>query len=146
MDLDNFKQVNDQLGHHAGDALLSQFAVSLQGTSRLGDRVCRLGGDEFAVWLDETDEPGAIIKAERIIANLTDTWRARCPNGPHVGVSIGIAMTDPGVDENFHQFMSRADQAMYAAKKAGKTRWALASPPETPTDLPRAEEGSVDEC
>lgn len=146
LDLDNFKQVNDQLGHHAGDALLSRFAAVLEETSRLEDRVCRLGGDEFALWLDETDEAGAIVKAERIIADLADAWRTRCPDGPSVGVSVGIAMTDPGVHETFHQFMSRADQAMYTAKKAGKTCWSLALPPESPSDLAHAKEGSVDEC
>jgi diguanylate cyclase (GGDEF)-like protein len=146
LDLDNFKQVNDHLGHHAGDALLTLFADALTETSRLGDRVCRLGGDEFALWLDETDESGAVVKADRIIENLTAAWQARYPGGPAVGVSIGIAMTDFNIHETFHQFMSRADQAMYTAKKSGKMRWTLAAPPEPQSDGPHVDERGVDAC
>jgi diguanylate cyclase (GGDEF)-like protein/PAS domain S-box-containing protein len=146
LDLDNFKQVNDRLGHHAGDALLTLFADTLTETSRLGDRVCRLGGDEFALWLDETDEAGAVVKAERIIGDLAAAWQALYPDGPAVGVSVGIAMTESGVRETFHQFMSRADQAMYAAKKTGKMRWTLAAPPELQSDEPHVDERGVDAC
>ncbi len=146
LDLDNFKQVNDQLGHHVGDELLTRFAESLQDDSRLGDRAARLGGDEFALWLDETDQEGAVIKAEHVIDNLKRFWHDQYSDGPFVGVSIGIAVTNPAEPETFEQFINRADQAMYQAKRLGKMRWALAPSPALTTDLPCAEERGVDEC
>ena len=117
MDMDNFKEVNDRLGHHVGDQLLREVAARLRGTLRKADMVARLGGDEFAVVpFGATDAPRAALIAEKILQALDapvvidDT-----PITP--AVSIGVA-SFPQHAEDAAALMRRADVAMYAAKRA----------------------------
>ena len=116
MDLDGFKEVNDSLGHHAGDELLRQIGPRLRPVLRPGDVLARLGGDEFAVLLPATD----LVSAERLATRLATTFDGPFTVGDirlHVGVSIGVAsgpVPAPGVSE----LLRRADVAMYAAKRS----------------------------
>ena len=119
LDLDGFKHVNDAEGHQAGDQVLRIVAERIASTVRSGDTVARLGGDEFLVMLDQevsraiTDNIG-----HRIIEALHLPMKVGgCEL--YVGASIGIAVHPP-LEGDMDVLMSRADQAMYAAKRAGK--------------------------
>ncbi len=120
VDLDDFKDVNDTLGHAAGDELLCVVAARLHDTVRPGDLVARLGGDEFALLIDGVPDPDvALSVAERAVVALAapveiaGTW-------VHVGASLGLAMRHD--DSDPESFMREADVAMYTAKGRGKNR------------------------
>lgn len=120
LDLDGFKSVNDSLGHAAGDALLVHAARRLRTSVRDSDTVARLGGDEFAVLLEAeagTCPPPAMEVAERILSALTVPYRVGGTSAA-VSASIGIAVAAAGMTPE--QLLHHADQAMYAAKAAGK--------------------------
>ena len=120
LDLDRFKNVNDSLGHPAGDALLKETADRLKKALRPTDLVARLGGDEFAIiQAGETDQRGAAVElAKRVIALIS------APYDFHgamvsIGTSIGIAMArEPGVDSD--TLMKQADLALYRTKSEGR--------------------------
>jgi diguanylate cyclase (GGDEF)-like protein len=118
LDLDDFKVVNDSLGHAAGDQMLIAVAGRLQGACRPGDTVARLGGDEFAVLVEDiTDTAEALSVADRITDKLTAVFAI---DGKKVSTraSIGIAFAEH--DEDPDQLLRNADAAMYAAKRNGK--------------------------
>jgi diguanylate cyclase (GGDEF)-like protein/PAS domain S-box-containing protein len=119
-DLDHFKDVNDSLGHRAGDDVLRQVADRLRAAVRPGDVVGRFGGDEFVVLCEQVDdEAGARQIAERLAAAFARPFRAG--GDDHIlGVSIGIALTDGGEDGD--ALLRDADTAMYRAKEAGRSR------------------------
>jgi diguanylate cyclase (GGDEF)-like protein len=120
VDLDDFKDVNDLLGHAAGDDLLRVVAARLAAVVRTGDLVARLGGDEFAVLLDGVPDAGA---AYRLAVRAVDALKAPVEIGGthvHVGASIGLAMRRDSSD--IDDLMREADVAMYAAKALGKCR------------------------
>ena len=127
IDLDNFKTVNDTLGHARGDRLLALVATRLRSVARVMDTTARLGGDEFALLLEDlTTADGALVVAERVMGLLADPFDL-AGQPVNVGASIGVAVrTDStsGVDELIHE----ADEAMYAAKRAGKGRVMRAAP------------------
>ena len=122
LDLDRFKQINDSLGHLAGDRLLASIARRLQGCIRPGDVLARLGGDEFAVLLDDlTDATDATRIAERMQEALHTPLRNEMSEVV-VTASIGIAFG--GTDLEGHEELLRdADLAMYRAKASGKARY-----------------------
>ncbi len=126
LDLDDFKAVNDTLGHGAGDALLVAVAERLRECLRPGDTVARFGGDEFAVLLEDTDLATAIIVAQRILDQtavpvlLGDTEIV-----PHT--SIGIAPAGVSTTRPDH-LLAEADTAMYAAKARGSHRYEIFQP------------------
>ncbi len=128
VDLDDFKVVNDSLGHRAGDRLLAAAARRLRGCLRPQDTVARFGGDEFAVLLDDAwDDDGARRVAERMVEELQ-----RAPfdlEGTEVFIapSVGIALGTVGEDR-YDDLMRRADVAMYEAKKGGGAHYALYAP------------------
>jgi diguanylate cyclase (GGDEF)-like protein/PAS domain S-box-containing protein len=127
LDLDNFKVVNDSLGHLAGDLLLIEAAHRLQASVRAGDTVARFGGDEFAVLLEDVnDADEAVAKAERLANALR---RALEVDGREVqpDVSIGVALSRGGGDLP-DDLLRRADLAMYQAKAAGKGRCSVFEP------------------
>jgi diguanylate cyclase len=120
IDLDNFKQVNDTLGHPVGDRLIEEIAHVLRGRTRETDVLARLGGDEFAVVLPRCDQVEALSVAEEI-ATAVREHVPRQDGVPPITVSIGIAMFDGGEPNlSFETVVSEADAAMYAAKDAGR--------------------------
>jgi diguanylate cyclase (GGDEF)-like protein/PAS domain S-box-containing protein len=117
LDLDGLKQVNDSLGHEAGDYLLAEFAARVHGCTRGPDLFARVGGDEFVLLLPETELRGAQDVAFRIISALREPIRIG-EAATACGVSIGIAQQGPhGAD--LKDLLQAADRAMYAAKARG---------------------------
>jgi diguanylate cyclase (GGDEF)-like protein/PAS domain S-box-containing protein len=136
-DLDDFKTVNDSLGHAAGDQLLRQVALLLRACIRPGDTAARLGGDEFGILLEETDAEGGTLVAERIHQALSMPIAIE---GRQLSVtaSIGIATTDSAV-RTAEELLRNADAAMYSAKARGKGRHELFEPSMHATALRRLE-------
>jgi diguanylate cyclase (GGDEF)-like protein len=127
LDLDDFKIVNDTLGHAAGDALLAAVGERIQATLRAGDLAARIGGDEFAVLLwDTPDLPVARRVAERLIGAF-DTGSPSDGVVVNAHVSIGVATGRPG-SGSADELLRNADVAMYSAKARGKNRVAFFEP------------------
>jgi diguanylate cyclase (GGDEF)-like protein len=119
LDLDRFKQVNDTLGHHAGDILIQQVAARLNVTLRPGDIAARLGGDEFAILVRSCPTEAEL---EHLASSLVRSLRRPFyiqRSKAFVGVSIGIATAD-GATSGRSETMRRADLAMYQAKEGGR--------------------------
>jgi diguanylate cyclase (GGDEF)-like protein len=123
IDVDNFKSINDALGHHAGDFVLCAVADRLRECIRDSDTAARLGGDEFAVLLEDCGENGAEQAAARIVDAFVAPFTID-GRGVSAGVSVGVSL-DTGSPENL---LRQADLAMYAAKAAGKDRYAAFVP------------------
>jgi diguanylate cyclase (GGDEF)-like protein/PAS domain S-box-containing protein len=128
LDLDDFKAVNDTLGHAAGDEVLSEIARIVDRRLRETDVFARLGGDEFAVLLPHTTS----ADAQRLSSDLLDAVRDECapslPDGRRVSLSIGVGgFEERGADQSAEGILIKADDAMYSAKEAGKARMAVAS-------------------
>jgi diguanylate cyclase (GGDEF)-like protein/PAS domain S-box-containing protein len=142
VDLDDFKAVNDRLGHAAGDDLLVEFAARLRSCVRASDTAARLAGDEFGVLLEDVAGPNEPIQvAERILAALAEPLSGA--GGPQtVTPSIGIVVSTLQ-DDAPEELLRRADVAMYAAKAGGKGRWELYQP-EFEGDPDDAERGTGD--
>ena len=126
LDLDDFKVVNDTLGHRAGDRLLIEVARRLSEATRDGDIAARQGGDEFTVLLDRVHGvEDAVASAERLAASLRRPIELEGLN-ISITVSVGIALAS---DENgADDLLAHADAAMYAAKAQGKARYAVFDP------------------
>lgn len=134
VDLDLFKQVNDRLGHAAGDELLCQVSVRLTETVRDSDSVARIAGDEFTVILQQVrDCESAIQVAEKIIARLREPFTV-LGNRVEIGASIGIAVY-PLDASNMDDMVKVADSAMYEAKRAGRNTWACSAFPNRSSDI-----------
>ena len=116
-DLDHFKRVNDNHGHEAGDAVLVQVADLVNACTRKGDRFVRLGGEEFGLLIPAAGDPSLRLVAEKLRAAVEREvhWA-----GERVTISIGATWYVAG--EEAADFMARADNAMYAAKRAGRNR------------------------
>ena len=115
IDVDRFRQFNDQFGHPAGDAALQRVARLLEQTARATDFVARLGGEEFAVLMPETDESNAVIAGERFREAIRDAvWPHR-----QITVSIGAATRSVDIPQEASLVM-QADMALYRSKKAGR--------------------------
>jgi diguanylate cyclase (GGDEF)-like protein len=120
IDLDNFKDINDTLGHSGGDQLLVEIASRLQGAIRQQDTVGRLGGDEFVVLTEGSEPGGALRLAERILAVLSVPVTIQGGDVPFtVTASIGVA---EGNRQTPEELLRDADIALYRAKAAGKER------------------------
>jgi len=117
LDMDDFKRINDEQGHAAGDRLLQCFAQLLQQNVRQSDFAGRLGGDEFLLVMQDAEEEPALRLAQRIID------QARLQDATAPAVSIGIALQTEA--DELQTLLARADAALYAAKQAGKGRFAL---------------------
>jgi diguanylate cyclase (GGDEF)-like protein/PAS domain S-box-containing protein len=123
IDLDGFKQVNDSLGHDAGDQLLKIVADRFDSELRPSDTLARLGGDEFAVLIDGAHEAQASAVARRLLSALgAPVWIAG--RELSIGASIGVAL-HPGGQARSEDLLRHADVAMYAAKEGGRGRFEL---------------------
>ncbi len=127
LDLDHFKDVNDSLGHDAGDELLKEATQRLKGCLRETDTLARPGGDEFTIILDELDEFSSIDRvAQHMVECMTAPFivkKERC----YISVSIGIALY-PSDADNLEELLKKADQAMYVAKNQGRSRYCYFMP------------------
>ena len=122
IDLDKFKQVNDSMGHDAGDELLVQVSHRLQSCVREGDILARLGGDEFTVALCRlADQETGIRIAERIVTDLKTSF-ALSMGQAHIGGSVGISFFPRDANQPL-SLLKNADVAMYQAKEAGRNTY-----------------------
>jgi len=122
IDLDGFKYLNDQCGHQRGDELLKLAAKVIATNCRQVDVPARYGGDEFCVLMPHTEAHEAVRVAERIRREFKHALRDVPEDEPPVSMSIGVAHIDLSKPINAEQLIHHADQAMYAAKNAGKHR------------------------
>jgi diguanylate cyclase (GGDEF)-like protein len=126
LDMDGFKQVNDTRGHEEGDELLRQFGTRILNSIRETDMAARLAGDEFVVILEMlNDESDAAAKAESLLGQLSRPF-ILSSGSVQVGASIGVALQIPSQGQDPARLLARADQAMYEAKRKGKSRVAIA--------------------
>jgi len=126
LDLDNFKNVNDSMGHAAGDRLLQAAAQRLVKSTRPSDTVARLGGDEFAILLEGIT---TVDDVERIAAAITQSFNSPLlldGGETPMSASVGVAFSQP--DNDTDQLLRNADIAMYKAKAAGKGRFVVFHP------------------
>ncbi|MQY50523.1 diguanylate cyclase [Rhodocyclus tenuis] len=127
LDLDHFKEINDSLGHPAGDQLLQSTAQRLQTCVRNSDTVSRLGGDEFVLLLSDIDTAqDTILTAEKLIASMAAP-HAIAGHQLHVTLSIGISLF-PDDGQDVDSMLKNADTAMYHAKRSGRNRYQLFAP------------------
>ncbi|WP_027801479.1 bifunctional diguanylate cyclase/phosphodiesterase [Paraburkholderia dilworthii] len=127
IDLDRFKEVNDSLGHDMGDILLIEAARRITSCAREFDTVARLGGDEFTVILPELDDTGSIERiAKAIIATLAEPFKLG-PDEAFISASVGVTRY-PNDGTELDVLFKNADQAMYAAKAAGRNRFHYFTP------------------
>ena len=124
LDLDHFKEVNDTLGHGAGDELIVSMADVLRRGVRGTDVVARLGGDEFAVLLPQADRTGAEIVAQGIVERVRNHVRSLEGTCRKVTASVGVVVIDQ-VNEDPGELMAAADMTMYDAKEAGRDGYAV---------------------
>jgi diguanylate cyclase (GGDEF)-like protein len=125
LDLDNFKQVNDTLGHPVGDRVIEEIAGVLGGRTRETDVLARIGGDEFAIVLPNCDSE----EAQRVGETIATAVREHVPQPPEVPritISVGIAMFGTEPDAGIESLIAEADAAMYAAKATGRDKVRLA--------------------
>ena len=123
LDLDDFKRVNDSLGHPAGNEVLREFAMLVTGGARATDVAARYGGEEFGLILPHTQGERAVRVAERIRLAVEDFVFLDGAHPLHVTVSAGVATVAPAPAEGpAGLLVAAADRALYAAKKAGKNR------------------------
>lgn len=125
IDLDHFKDVNDRLGHAAGDLLLVEVGRRLRGEMRRGDLLARLGGDEFAVLLrDRPGEHQLRAIANRLVQSLDEPIMAD-GHSLQLGLSLGLVIHQDGDDQTADGLLRRADMAMYAAKSHGRHQYRI---------------------
>jgi len=123
LDLDNFKSINDAWGHDMGDALLKAFAQRVKAAVRDTDIAARIGGDEFAVLLEDLpDRAAAVSVAGKLVAAMEVPFREG-DTDLSAGTSIGVAFLEPGMSGD--ELVRRADQAMYRAKRGGRSRYVV---------------------
>jgi diguanylate cyclase (GGDEF)-like protein len=126
IDIDHFKTVNDSFGHAYGDQALRAIAAEIQKNLRIKDYPVRFGGEEFVILLPDTSTREALVVAERLrgkISRIDMDGTHKCPT-----VSIGVFSGVPGPQDLMHEFIRRADLALYEAKEAGRNRCRVWSP------------------
>jgi diguanylate cyclase (GGDEF)-like protein len=124
IDVDKFKDYNDTYGHQQGDVVLKTIAKVFTTTlKRAVDFACRWGGEEFVILLPNVDTSGAMVVAERVRTNVEKTM-IPCTDGSFtsVTISIGVKAEQPVKSSQIDEFLSKADEALYVAKKTGRNR------------------------
>ena len=127
MDLDHFKQINDRHGHQAGDQVLLTFSELLRQGMRPADVTGRMGGEEFALLLPQTPPAQALAMAENLRLRAAEIPAVSLGGSIPYSVSMGLAVWQPGM--SFTELYRHADQALYAAKKAGRNQVMQAAQP-----------------
>jgi two-component system cell cycle response regulator len=123
LDVDHFKQINDRWGHQVGDQALMLIAQTLRTRIRVFDSIARYGGEEFVVVMPGTNELDALSAAERLRGAVEELRFVPEPGLAHpLTVSVGIACLQPGSRSTPERLIQAADQALYAAKRAGRNR------------------------
>src|SRR5450830_130618 len=126
LDLDGFKQINDTLGHDAGDTLLSLVAARLVGTVRQVDTVARVGGDEFVIVLSELSHGKDVAElVSKVIEAVSQPYSIQ-GHGMNLTVSVGVSVY-PTHGENVEALMKNADMALYEAKRSGKNDYRIST-------------------
>ncbi len=123
MDLDNFKLLNDSLGHAEGDIALQKVAKTMDNMVRTSDLLVRMGGDEFILIMQDTNLAAAGNLAERL-RKAVDKLNIQSGDGRKLGISIGLAEWQPGMSQD--EWLGQADEILYQAKAAGRSRVCLA--------------------
>lgn len=137
LDLDNFKELNDSLGHMAGDVALIDAADALRRIFRNVDAVGRFGGDEFCVFAMAITRNAVAARAESVLKALAMHFD-REGKAVNISASIGIYMFD-GSENSYEESLQRADNAQYRAKQLGKNRYVFYDDP--PVEHPESEQG-----
>ncbi|MFJ5445644.1 diguanylate cyclase [Methylobacillus methanolivorans] len=120
LDVDHFKSINDRLGHLGGDHVLTQMARTIKANTRAADFVCRWGGEEFLIVMKDCDEHNAMLLAEKIRSAIEHELVDYKGTQISMTASLGVAVARAG--EKLEPVLERADQAMYAAKMAGRNQ------------------------
>jgi diguanylate cyclase (GGDEF)-like protein len=140
LDLDNFKNINDQAGHEAGDVALRMLADNLHAELRAMDTAARFGGDEFVMILPQADTEGAILVAERLRKRIEQT---EVPGFGQVTGSFGVA-TFPTHASSRDTLVVAADRALYNSKEAGRNRVSVPDEDNCEIDLTAVDEKAED--
>lgn len=126
MDIDHFKNINDNYGHSVGDEVLRNAAITLQNTVRAIDIAARIGGEEFAIILPETDKDEASQLAERLRANIENTSIEHGSKTLKITASFGISVSRT-TEQTLESMLTLADDALYIAKKKGRNQVKVSS-------------------
>ena len=126
IDLDRFKEVNDNYGHDAGDQLIREVARRLKQICRETDTICRLGGDEFAIIQPDTNPAGVATLAQRVVEGLSGEVDLTIGRA-ELSCSVGVAVVSDG-DQGQAELLRQADVALYRAKEAGRGRFCFFEP------------------
>lgn len=139
VDIDHFKRINDNEGHQVGDQVLISVADALRRCLRASDTLGRYGGDELCAVLPHADAEAALAAAEKLRATVHElAFRGRGPRPVCITCSVGVAVLAEG--ERVEALLSRADDALYRAKRAGRDRVVLADPPADARRIAGADE------
>lgn len=125
VDIDHFKNINDTYGHATGDEVLRTFSARLREQIRNPDTLGRYGGEEFLIVLPNSEVKAAVEQASRLCQHIRTMQVESNDHVLSVTISIGVAQYRIG-QENWEQFLHRADTAMYQAKNNGRDQWAVA--------------------
>ncbi len=125
IDLDNFKPVNDTHGHQRGDMVIRKVADILRLIARPGDLAGRMGGDEFVLWLEAVDRAEVEAIAKRIVATGAELRSLSAAPDKPLGLSVGAVLIPAHTSARLQVLMEKADAAMYAAKRSGKSTWSV---------------------
>ncbi len=130
LDIDRFKAYNDRFGHEAGDIALRAVAAAIDEAVRTADQSFRYGGEEFCCTFPETDEPGAVVVADRLRAAVERLGIVHPENLPWgvVTISVGVAALQPPTEVDPEDLLRVADQALYRAKAQGRNRTVALAP------------------
>ncbi len=125
LDVDHFKNINDEFGHLTGDEAIREIGAVLRETARAGDVVARIGGEEFSILAPETDEAGAVRLADRILEAFRTRAFSSLRGRMSITISIGLASEEAVTDEVVRTLTARSDEALYVAKHNGRDQAVL---------------------